>query len=553
LLNFPNSPTNGQQFTGPGGVVWTWDGTKWTGASGSGGGGGGGIAEAPNDGNAYLRVSTAWASGGNLTGNLFANAFASPAVSSGASPSKDIVLYSGSNTATGGKSGNVAISVGGSANSDSGYMQLSTGNAAGNAGPINILSGNASVNGNSGALTFTSGDANGTGNSGIIQLKTGSVATGGAASLSGGVSLTTGPNNGTGVSGDISLTTGKAAGNAGGGINLLTGAGSTKSGSVGINSGDNTGSGTTGNITVGTGWSVNANSGALNLTTGNATGTADSGNVTLSSGGSSGSSGNSGYVFIATGVAVGAGKVSGSIYLQVGAVSGGASSGAINLTGNVAIGSGFACTLAIDPVTSMQAATKQYVDNKVSVTTPLMNGTAAVGTGTTYARADHVHASDTSRLPLTGGTLSGLLTVTSIAYSGNTAAAAAGTDGEFIEAVLAAGSAISLTTNTAATVTSISLTAGEWMVFGNYVFTCSLANGMTTAQGWVNTVPAAPTAPQQGFTKTVSAGQGTLTENSTGPRRILLTATTTITLGVLAVFASGTATAYGIISASRIR
>lgn len=33
-----------------------------------------------------------------------------------------------------------------------------------------------------------------------------------------------------------------------------------------------------------------------------------------------------------------------------------------------------------------------------SSTTPAMDGTAAVGTATTYARADHVHPSDTSRL-----------------------------------------------------------------------------------------------------------------------------------------------------------
>lgn len=45
-----------------------------------------------------------------------------------------------------------------------------------------------------------------------------------------------------------------------------------------------------------------------------------------------------------------------------------------------------------------------------SSTTPAMDGTAAVGTGTTYARADHVHPSDTSRLSATaaaGGDLTG--------------------------------------------------------------------------------------------------------------------------------------------------
>lgn len=53
-----------------------------------------------------------------------------------------------------------------------------------------------------------------------------------------------------------------------------------------------------------------------------------------------------------------------------------------------------------------------------SSTTPLMDGTAAIGTGTTWARADHVHPTDTSRaaasalasyLPLAGGTLTGPL------------------------------------------------------------------------------------------------------------------------------------------------
>jgi hypothetical protein len=70
-----------------------------------------------------------------------------------------------------------------------------------------------------------------------------------------------------------------------------------------------------------------------------------------------------------------------------------------------------------------------------SSTTPVMDGTAAVGTGTTWARADHVHASDTSRyaasnpsgyqtaaqvsataatyLPLAGGNLTGNLSVNS--------------------------------------------------------------------------------------------------------------------------------------------
>jgi hypothetical protein len=48
-----------------------------------------------------------------------------------------------------------------------------------------------------------------------------------------------------------------------------------------------------------------------------------------------------------------------------------------------------------------------------SSTPPVMDGTAAVGAGTTFARADHVHPSDASRLALTGGTLTGPLTLVS--------------------------------------------------------------------------------------------------------------------------------------------
>ena len=91
---------------------------------------------------------------------------------------------------------------------------------------------------------------------------------------------------------------------------------------------------------------------------------------------------------------------------------------------------------ATNPAGYQTAAQVTAVLPVASSTLPLMNGTAAVGTGTTWARADHVHASDTSRyaasnpagyqtaaqvstslsayLPLTGGSLSGTLGVTNV-------------------------------------------------------------------------------------------------------------------------------------------
>jgi Major tropism determinant N-terminal domain len=46
----------------------------------------------------------------------------------------------------------------------------------------------------------------------------------------------------------------------------------------------------------------------------------------------------------------------------------------------------------------------------LSSTNPVMDGTVAVGTGTTVARADHVHPTDTSRAPLESPTFTGTLT-----------------------------------------------------------------------------------------------------------------------------------------------
>ena len=82
MIDFPASPTNGQQFSAAG-VTWTWDGVKWTPVIGSiigipdapvdgttygrkdaswapAGGGSAGIPEAPNDGWSYARSNLGW-------------------------------------------------------------------------------------------------------------------------------------------------------------------------------------------------------------------------------------------------------------------------------------------------------------------------------------------------------------------------------------------------------------------------------------------------------------------------------------------------------------
>ena len=76
-------------------------------------------------------------------------------------------------------------------------------------------------------------------------------------------------------------------------------------------------------------------------------------------------------------------------------------------------------TTAAADTNTTQIATTAFVVGQASSSTPAMDGTAAVGTSLKYARADHVHASDTTRAALAGATFTGL--VTTVASSTTTA------------------------------------------------------------------------------------------------------------------------------------
>jgi Chaperone of endosialidase len=123
--------------------------------------------------------------------------------------------------------------------------------------------------------------------------------------------------------------------------------------------------------------------------------------------------------------AVGAGVVtfngrSGAVTLGINDVTG---AGGAPLASPVFTGVPAAPTAA-PGVSTTQLATCAFVAAAItavaSSTVPLMDGTAAIGAATTYARANHVHPTDTSRaaqaslanyLLLTGGNLTGALTV----------------------------------------------------------------------------------------------------------------------------------------------
>lgn len=132
--------------------------------------------------------------------------------------------------------------------------------------------------------------------------------------------------------------------------------------------------------------------------------------------------------------------------------------------------------------------------------------------------------------------------------------AAAGSVGEYIESVITSGAPVSLTSSAAANITSISLTAGDWDVWGSLVMAWAVGTTSVNRQGGINTVSVTlPTGPY--ITKTNNpTTTGTGDEGYPVPsRRISLSATTTVYLVAFSVFSVSTMDAYGFIAARRAR
>jgi hypothetical protein len=156
----------------------------------------------------------------------------------------------------------------------------------------------------------------------------------------------------------------------------------------------------------------------------------------------------------------------------------------------------------------------------------------------------------------TSGLLLGTANASQIIGTTTNDSASAGRIGEYISSSVASGSAVSLTNATAADVTSVSLTAGDWDVDGLVAFTLNAATTMTIIAGWVSTTSATqPTLPNAGgmFLSQNSFTTGVGQAHPTGSIRMSLASTTTVYLGARANFAVNTCAAYGFIGARRVR
>jgi len=123
--------------------------------------------------------------------------------------------------------------------------------------------------------------------------------------------------------------------------------------------------------------------------------------------------------------------------------------------------------------------------------------------------------------------------------------------GQQIAATVLTTGAVSLTTDTPANVTSISLTAGDWDVWGN-VYIAGSAAVVTMYISWISTTSA--TVPNLAHTSIIQYTDGAFNIGTDTPNiRLSLNTTTTVYLSGQATISSGTATACGNIFARRRR
>lgn len=160
----------------------------------------------------------------------------------------------------------------------------------------------------------------------------------------------------------------------------------------------------------------------------------------------------------------------------------------------------------------------------------------------------------------------GAATATSIAFSPTTGGiigtttndnASAGTVGEFISSNVPLGTPVATTSDTNTNITSISLTAGDWDLWGNIATVPAAGTLQQAFSCWIHTVSATlPTIPNGGaYTsiKGVAVPSAELVAIGTGTMRMSLSGTTTVYLQARIIFTVSTLGTCGFIGARRVR
>jgi hypothetical protein len=188
-----------------------------------------------------------------------------------------------------------------------------------------------------------------------------------------------------------------------------------------------------------------------------------------------------------------------------------------------------------------------YVGNNTYESAYVNNNTAGTMSLVTSSRAPH--------------SILNLVRFTDLPGTATNNNAAAGDIGEYVVSTVSAGSAISLTSNTATNITSISLTAGDWEIWFEAHFNGAATTTVNNVIASISSTSATLDATAGNFAcngfnnftvyNVITGAIGiTLT---VGPQRRSLSSTTTIFAVVQSLFATSTSNAFGVLKARRVR
>lgn len=137
--------------------------------------------------------------------------------------------------------------------------------------------------------------------------------------------------------------------------------------------------------------------------------------------------------------------------------------------------------------------------------------------------------------------------------------AASGFVGEYLSAEITVGSAVSLSSGTAANVTSVSLTAGDWDVYGTIIYPNGATTRVFAASASLSLTSATSDSSADRMNRMAISGSGAWTPGASEFRlgvagaRFSLASTTTVFLVATGIFDTSTLSAYGKIWARRAR
>lgn len=210
------------------------------------------------------------------------------------------------------------------------------------------------------------------------------------------------------------------------------------------------------------------------------------------------------------------------------------------------------------------AATATSV-NKVTITAPASSAIITIANGKTATVSNTLTFTGTDSSSIAfgaGGTIGsvGYATVGQIPGETSTGSATAGNVGERKDSSVVFGSAVSLTNNTPLTVTSITLTAGDWEVSGVVALLAGATTNVTYVIGSINTTTNVLDSATPGrFSNTVFSSAGIVPPNGVAftqtlaATRFSVSTNTAVFLVAQGGFTVSTLVAYGEIHAVRIR